>query len=357
MSFAVSIVRHQPILTGQHLNQDQPLKQGQVTLQDVANRAGVSIATASRVIGDGKVKAATREKVEQAIRDLGYFPNAAARTLRGEKSMTVGVVFNELNGSLATELLDSLASRLHADGYSLFVATAQGSEQQYDELVQRFAERRVDALLCVNAMGEGAALTHIRALGIPAAAVFGRRDGYRELPLIMPTIQAAAFACGERLKALGHETIGIVYQATSRPLTGFRYFMKEMGFSVNSYDLAETGSDAVAFINRYMLDPNRPTALIAHQKLAAELFDAADQMAIMIPQDISLIGIRDQTQNQTATRRPLSTIHLDPATLGLESASRLVRILKNGEDQGMLSETHIEMAKWVERDTTGSANK
>ena len=85
---------------------------GHTTLEDVARKAGVSIATASRALTGKSVGKANREKVEAAARALGYVANQAARSLRNVRTMTVGVVFDQLNSPLATELLDALAMGL-----------------------------------------------------------------------------------------------------------------------------------------------------------------------------------------------------------------------------------------------------
>jgi LacI family transcriptional regulator len=120
---------------------------GPATLHDVAARAGVSVATASRALARTDVgdRNKNHSRVLKAAAELGYVANEAARSLRNVKTMTVGVVFNQLHDPLSTELLDALASTLEEHGYSLFVATAQGVEERFDNLVLRFLERRVDA--------------------------------------------------------------------------------------------------------------------------------------------------------------------------------------------------------------------
>ncbi|HYM34797.1 MAG TPA: LacI family DNA-binding transcriptional regulator, partial [Steroidobacteraceae bacterium] len=141
------------------------MKDGHVTLEDVAKRARVSVSTASRALAGFKVNKKNAQKVQRAAADLGYVMNEAARSLRNVRTQTVGLVFHELTGAFGIELLSSISSRLDAHGYCVFVATAQGENERYDKLVHRFLERRVDALLCVHGAGTGAALNRFVSAG------------------------------------------------------------------------------------------------------------------------------------------------------------------------------------------------
>src|SRR5262249_55438242 len=145
-----------------------------------------SVSTASRALAGFKVHKNNLGKVQKAAKDLGYVMNEAARALRNVKTQTVGLVFHELTGAFGIELLSSISSRFDAQGYCVFVATAQGENDRYDRLVHRFLERRVDALLCVHGAGTGLALDRFLSAGIPVAALITKHDGYERLPLFAP---------------------------------------------------------------------------------------------------------------------------------------------------------------------------
>jgi LacI family transcriptional regulator len=330
------------------------VKDAHVTLHDVAARAGVSVATASRALTGTKVNKKNQAKVAKAAAELGYVPNEAARSLRNVKTNTVGVVFSQLNSPLSTEVLDALASGLDERGYSLFVATAQGVEERFDTLVHRFLERRVDALMCINPSGEGAALARYLAAHIPVVALFSKSGGYSQLPLIASSVKEAALECVARLQALGHQTVGILRPGRrSRPIEAFREHARKAGMTVRTYDTAEGVNDAVGLLNTMMNDTQRPTVVVARQIDAVRIFEAADEIGIIVPRSLSIVAIRDRTQQMPATRLPMSMIHLNPGKVGVEAAEIISRVLSG--ESNFKSDISIETGAWVERGTTGPA--
>lgn len=328
------------------------MKDGHATLHDVASLAGVSVATASRALTGVGGNKKNQAKVKAAAAELGYIANEAARSLRNVKTMTVGVVFSQLNSPLSTELLDALASGLDESGHSLFLATAQGMEERFDKLVHRFLERRVDALLCVNGSGEGSALARYKAAGIPVASLFNQWGGYEKLPLIGSSISDAVDQCCNRLKMLGHHRLGVLRPVRrSRPVESFRDRAKNAGLMVRDYQVGEGPLDAYGFLNSVVTEAQGPTVIVAQQAEAVALFQAADELSIIVPRMLSIIAIRDRTMQMPATRLPMSMIHLHPALVGVEAASILVRVL-SGEQKNIENVT-IQTGAWLERGTVG----
>jgi LacI family transcriptional regulator len=330
------------------------VKDAHVTLHDVAARAGVSVATASRALTGTKVNKKNHAKVQKAAAELGYVPNEAARSLRNVRTMTVGVVFSQINSPLSTEVLDALASGLDEKGYSLFVATAQGLEERFDTLTHRFLERRVDALLCINPSGEGTAMARYFAARIPVVALFSKAGGYDKLPLIASSVKEASKDCIARLQALGHQTIGILRpNRRSRPIEAFREHARKAGLAVRTYDTTEGAVDAVGLLNSMTSEAQRPTAVVARQGDAVRLFEAADEMGVIVPRMLSIIAIRDRTQQMPVTRLPLSMIHLNPGKIGVEAAEILVGVLAG--ERSFAGDVSVETGAWIERATLGPA--
>jgi DNA-binding LacI/PurR family transcriptional regulator len=323
------------------------------TLSDVAARAGVSISTASRALNGLKVSKANAEKVRQAATHLGYVANEGARSLRSVRTMTMGVIFLDLNNPLGLELLEALTAGIEQRGYNLYISTARGQEDRYDLLVHRFLERRVDALFCINASGDGAALDRFAAAGIPVAALFHASGGYARLPLIGPTIEAAAKATIERLQELGHHRIGVV-RPTLRwgPIETLLRLARDAGLTVRIYEPPEGPLDGVICLSTLMGDEDSPTAILGPQTAVVSLLEAADALHIMVPRDLSLVAIRDRTQQMPTTRLPLSMIHLNPDRVGKVAADLMCDRLAGGALEGPVL---VEMGAWIERATTGPA--
>ena len=177
------------------------------TLQQVADRAGVSIATASRALSGSVASTISTQRVRNAVAELGYIPNEAARSLRSERTMTIGIAFFSLKLPGALDMLESLSHVFDRQGYTLLIADTGGRSTRFDVILERFLERRVDALLCVNPDGIGPILERYRSAGVPAAALISRGRGASWLPLLAPDMEPAATEAIARLEALGHRRV------------------------------------------------------------------------------------------------------------------------------------------------------
>jgi LacI family transcriptional regulator len=329
------------------------VKDKHVTVYDVAKRAGVSAATVSRALTGTKVKTKNQANIQQAARDLGYVPNSAARSLRNVSTMTVGAVFHTLSGALAIELISGLTSTLEQRGYSLFVSTAQGNDEQYDKLVHRFLERRVDALLCIHGAGTGAALARFISANIPVAALISQSGGYEQLPLFDPTISQAAKACVSRLKEFGHRRILVLHPGRASPtLDKFMATAQQAKISVEKQDIQPGSFNAEEVLQRARRSP-AITAIIAPHTEAAQLCIAAERISLDIPKTLSIVALRDRALQVAATRVALSMINLDPSKIGSVAADLIVEQLSSGTK--LKRKTAVEIGSWLDRDTLGPA--
>jgi LacI family transcriptional regulator len=330
------------------------VKDSHVTLQDVARRARVSTSTASRALAGTKVRGNTADKVRKAAVDLGYVPHEGARSLRNVRTMTVGMVFHDLTGAFGIELLSAVSAHLDAQGYSVFVSTAQGHNDRYDKLVHRFLERRVDGLFCVHGNGEGGALDRFIAAGIPVAALLTQQGGYARLPLITISPKEGVQQCIQRLLELKHRNV-VVARPQRQPMTLDRFTpaAERAGLQVRIENIDENLFNAAAFLQRVLAGKRPPTAVIANQIEAAYLLEAADRLSIDVPGALSIVGVRARVAVQPGTRLPLSMIHLEPERVGLAAAKLLAEHLADGTP--LKNGAMVEIASWRERDTTAGA--
>jgi len=331
------------------------VKDVHVTIYDVANRAGVSAATASRALAGLSVNAANLAKVEKAAADLGYIPNEAARSLRVVRTMTVGMVFDQLTSQIGMELLGALTSALDRMGYSLFVSTAQGDADRYDQLVRRFLERRVEALVCVHPHGESKALDRFRAAGVPALAMISKAGGYSSLPLVSNKIEDAAAACIASLAARGHRRIGVI--SAPRPVSLYDDILRAGGDRAVALQVTRGEGDRLdgaALFDQLAAMPDPPTAIIAFEADAIRVLDAADARGVDVPGQLSLVGVRGRAVNLKPPRLRLSMIHFDPALVGQKAGEILSAWLT--EKTPWTEDIRVETGQWIDHGiTTGPA--
>ncbi|WP_229818477.1 LacI family DNA-binding transcriptional regulator, partial [Streptomyces chromofuscus] len=123
------------------------------TIRDVAEHAGVSKSLVSLVLrGSDQVRPEKREAVLRSVRELGYRPNAAARSLSERRSRTVGVLLNDLRNPWFVDLLDGLNSPLHAAGLRMLLADARLNRRTDDDLTGPFLDLGVDGLVVVGTL-------------------------------------------------------------------------------------------------------------------------------------------------------------------------------------------------------------
>ena len=330
------------------------MKNPKVKLSDVAARAGMSAATASRALRGLKVHRKYQGKAETAAAELGYVLNESARSLRNVRTMTVGMVYHDLTSMLGTELLRAMAAGLDEIGYSLFVSTAQGKSDHFDQLVHRFLQRRVDALVCVHSNGEGAALEGYAAAGVPVMALITKQGGYSKLPMVSPAVEAASSECITRLRALGHRLICVVApDRVALPIDSFTGAAKAKRLRMIRQEYSEEDFDARAMLKELMSKRPRPTAVVALQAEATKLLEAAAALRIKIPADLSIIAVRDRSVIPPTIPIAFSTIHIDPRPMGQLAADVLKTWLVDGV--ALTKDRLVEVGSWIERGTTGPA--
>jgi LacI family transcriptional regulator len=335
------------------MDREPPANPGHATLIDVAARARVSVATASRALSSGKVSKKNFEKVSKAAAQLGYVPNETARNLRSVRTMTMGVVYHHMISGASFELLDALTASVEDQGYSLFISTARGQDDRYDMLVNRFLERRVDALFCVHPSGAGTALKRFERVGTPVLALFSHNAGYERVPLLSGTLDAASREAIKRLVELGHKKIGIVLtERRLSALTAFRAVATKMKIPMHTFGPTEGQFDAAAYVTSLMHEPNRPTAIVALYPDAVAIMEACLDLKIEIPRNLSLISIGDHGAYPTLGVRSLSAIRTNPAKLGRAAGVLMLEWLAGMPPS---AKNTINIANWLDRATTGPA--
>ena len=156
----------------------QGRRRNKITLQDVADFASVSIATASLALQDNpRISQATRQRVRSAVDTLGYVYNRHAASLRTQRSYTVACIIHELSNPFSAEMTSGTESRLADGGFSLLLGTAAQDLQKQARMVKTMLERDVDGLILSPAMGTDADTLSKIADYCPLVLTTGHYDG------------------------------------------------------------------------------------------------------------------------------------------------------------------------------------
>ena len=143
-----------------------------VTLQDVAQAAGVSLATVSRALHGGYVSAEKRRRIEEAVHTLRYIPNQSAAALKRNRSRTIGHLMHFHDNLLASRVNAGLARAAHERGYSLFSVTSNGGGEDSRRMAEELISRRMDGMVVTSCRELPAETTaHLAEVGIPTVLI------------------------------------------------------------------------------------------------------------------------------------------------------------------------------------------
>ncbi|MDP9394843.1 MAG: LacI family transcriptional regulator [Actinomycetota bacterium] len=305
---------------------------GRVTIRDVADRAGVSVATVSKVINDRYgVSSATFVKVQAVIDELGYESSLVARSLRNHRTNVVGVLVSDIE-PFSAELIKGAARALRGTGYELIVYSAGGKSSDHvgweGRALTRLGGTLIDGALLVTPTVVG------RSFGAPVVAV-DPHTGSDDVPTVDSDNRHGAQLATQYLLDLGHRRIGFVggrahlESARLREL-GFRQTMGSAGAAVDPALVrnAEYEPDVARMAARELLDlDERPSAIFAANDLSAiAVMEEATARGLRVPEDLSVIGF-DNIPESAMTTPALTTVHQPIQEMGERAVQILVQLL------------------------------
>ena len=299
------------------------------TLHDVARHAGVSPMTVSRVVnGTGPVSPERRVRVERALADLGYVPNAVARNLRTKRSDTVGLVLPDMTNPFFTTLAQGVETALREAGVSLLLTNTDEREEEERRIVPVLLQHQVDGLLIVPAADGAEAVRLCRDQGVPVVLV-DRRSDVDDGDVVRSDAETGSLELGRLLVGLGHRQTavltgpGAVRTAVDR-VTGFSCAFKEAGLPAPAVEHGRfTIESGVAMARSAMARDPRPTALFAANNfIAIGVMHALDGLGLRVPEDVALVAFDDLPSAMITF--PFFTVAAQPA---FEMGQRAVAML------------------------------
>jgi len=335
---------------------------GRATLEDVAARAGVSRATASRVVtGAGRVAAGTRRAVEDAVDALGYAPNQAARSLAASRTDTIALVVSEPSGQLFADpyfgrVVRGVATALTGTRYLLTLLMAH-DESERAGVDRHLLRGNADGVLLVSTRGDDPLPGRLADAGVPCVMAG------RPAPDVPVSWVDADNEGGARL-AVGHlldrnrRRIAAIagpqdMAAGVSRLAGYREAIERSGLPVDE-SLIAYGDFSEASGERAVHE------LLARNADLDAVFAASDLMAVgalralrelgrRVPDDVSLVGF-DDVAIARQTDPPLTTVHQPVESMGREMVRLLLARIAGAAPTAVVVETHL-----VERASTCTA--
>ena len=323
-----------------------PRKAGRrVTIATIAQQAGVSMPTVSKVInGRSDVAPETRRRVEAVIRDRGY--QRSDRFVHRAK--LIEVLFHELESAWALEILLGVEQVAREHDLAVVLSEMQGRHTPGRGWVEGVLARRPSGVIAVFSDLDETMRMQLRTRGIPLVIVDPTGEPLHDVPSVGATNWSGGLAATRHLLGLGHRRIGVIsgpeeILCSRARLDGYRAAMDEAGVPVDPR-LLRCGAfhikEGIAEGRALLRMPDRPTAIFAGNDLQAfGVYQAAREARLHIPEDLSVVGFDDLPVAKWVGP-PLTTIR-QPLVQMAVTAARLVLALGRGEHP---AQTRVELA-------------
>ncbi|RAY13648.1 LacI family transcriptional regulator [Actinomadura craniellae] len=322
------------------------------TIRNVAERAGVSKSLVSLVMrGSPHVSERRRQAVLKAARELGYRPNAVARSLVEGRTRLIGAIVADLHNPFFAEFLDGLQESLHGEGLRMLVGSGRWDPLFEAEAVEAFLEMRVDGLVLLSVVPDS---LNEAAASVPVVVV-GERD-VGGVDIVVDDDELGASLAVDHLVELGHRRIAHIEGARSTTAryrrAGYEAAMARHGLAdqviVEPGDFTEEGGYRAA--RALLTREPRPTAIFAPNDLVATgALSAADELGLKVPGDVSIVGY-DNTHLAAIRHISLTSVDQPRRDMGRAAAEMLcARIDVPGKEPRQT----LVMPHLVVRSTTG----
>jgi LacI family transcriptional regulator, galactose operon repressor len=328
-----------------------------VTIATIAEAAGVSVPTVSRVLnGRTDVSPETRDRIEHLLREHDYRPRNSRQPVRVG---LIDLVFHDLDSPWAVELIRGVEDVTHVEGVGTVVSAVHHRTASTRQWLQNLRARASDGVILVASDGAGPVSTELHRLNVPMVIIDPAGGGITDVPTIGATNWSGGRTATEHLISLGHRRIGLVegpktMLCSRARLDGYRAALESAGIRVDRR-LIEPGdfghASGFTAASRMLDSDEPPTAIFASSdQMALGVYEAARQRGLRVPADLSVVGFDDLPEARWSSP-PLTTVRQPLADMG-GLAARTVLRLSRGEP---IETPRVELAtELVVRESTAA---
>ena len=310
------------------------------TIRDVARRAGVAPITVSRVINNsGYVSVRTRQRVEKAIAELNYVPNALAQGLRFNKTNVIALVLSDVTNPFWTTVARGTEDASSEENYSVILCNTDEDVAKHDKYAQLLLRRQVDGFLLVPVSNTVDTIRFIQRQGVSLVILDRQLPGV-SVDIVRADSEGGAYELTRYLTGLGHRRIAIlsgpeVVSTSTQRVAGYKRALRDAHLKVDP-ELVSFGKfyqDSGHERTMKLLALSRPpTAIFAGNNfIAIGVMKALYESGLRIPEDMSVVGFDDLPPGLLV--QPFLTVAAQPAyEMGYRATKLLLeRIANSGE--------------------------
>lgn len=272
------------------------------TIRDVARRAGVAPITVSRVINDADyVSDSTRERVEQAITELGYVPNMLGPSLRFKQTRTVALILTDITNPFWTTVARGVEDAANERDYNVILCNSDESETKQANYLNLLLGKQIDGALLAPARSAAEPAEKIQQQGVPVV-ILDRQVPYDQVDVVRCDSEGGAYQLTRHLLALGHQRITMltgprhVSTACDR-VDGYRRALAEAGLQPQAEHVTWgefSQESGYRMAQKALITPVQPTAIFAANNfIAFGAMRALEEEKLRVPEDMALVAFDD----------------------------------------------------------------
>jgi len=335
-----------------------------VSIKDIAKAAGVSHSTVSRALSDSSlVSEGTKARIQTLAREMGYSPDAQARSLVMGRTQTIGVVATRITDPFIAEVLQSVESTAHSHGYSVLWASSHAEPEREIAAVEMLHSKRVDGVIVTSSRIGALYQQHLDRLHVPVVLINSHSEQRGPYTFSVSVDNRKGGYCATKhLIELGHRRIAYVSGPADHSddlarLTGYRDALSDAGIAFDP-DLVVPGTGRVGGGERalpvmlYTSDP--ATAVFCYNDMTAVgLLRAARKEGVTVPGELAVVGF-DDIPLASYVAPSLTTIAQPKGEMGRRAAQMVLALLSEPGDASRFVSNITVQGSLVIRESSGT---
>lgn len=332
------------------------MEEKKLSMVDIARLSGVSIATVSRIINkNGRYSKETERRVLDVIEKSGYQLNLSAKSLRTNKTQTIGVIVPDITNEFFARIVRSIEKYIMPKGYTVIVCDSNESEKLENAHVSTLAAKGVDGIIHISTCAD---VKKIHDL-YPIPVVYIDRRPKNAGSLVISDNETGGFLAAKHLIEKGCRRILMVRDKNAYSTVRHRYLgyigaLEQFSIEVDKSLIAETEVSYTAakalVLQKLKSDSTIDGIFCNNDNMALGALHAALELGLKVPQDIKIVGFDDITITQICNP-PLTTVRQDTDLFGKKSVEILLKMMKE-EKPSCTDEVAVIPVTLIERKTT-----
>lgn len=325
-----------------------------MNIKQIAKKAGVSVATVSRVLNHPEnVAPNTKEKVQKVMEEEGYKPNWFAQGLNFNKTKTIGLMIPHILNPANMEIVKGVEDVAHQKDFITFMCNTENNVDKEKKYLESLIHRKVDGVVLISSHLDRGTVENIYNQGVPVVMI-GENNDKPNVPVVRIDCYEAAYKSIKYLIGTGHNEVAILYGKMPkienlRKVAGYKRALEEAGININPNYILETTNDiegGYLGAQKYAQMKDRPQAIFTtSDSIAFGVIDAMKDYNIKIPEQISVMGF-DDIKMSNLIEPKLTTVVKPHHKLGAVGARLLFDIIESmriGDKEAMDKQCNTEI--------------